>query len=304
MYLFILKLFVNKNLVIVRIDGGICSQMIQFAFGQLLIEKMTKSKTTVLKYDLSWFKDCGWDLLHKDKRNFDLEKLFPYLTIQKATEKEIKVYKEFFNTQITDFNELCKMQAPLCLNSYYDFPSDCYVETLRKIYTFNNISLDNENKRMLEVIKSFSNSCGVHVRRGDLANQEIAIKSGYKSGICDTDYFLNAIKIMYEKYHVIKFFFFSDDINYVKQILLPEINKLNNIKIEIIDINTPENGYKDLLLLSNCNHQIASVGSLGLTAYILNNNKEKVLITNKEFYYNLAEQGVLLDNSGKEIKYK
>lgn len=286
----------------IRIDGGICSQMIQYAFGQLLRNKLKQNHINAkVKYDLSWFTDDGWDLLHKDKRNFDLKKLFPTLNLNIASNVEVKVYKKFYSTEIRDPEILSKMNPPICLNNYYDFPSDCYVETLRNIFTFNNVSLDEANTRILNEIKKCSNSCGVHVRRGDLANKEIAIQSGYINGVCEIDYFLNAINILKKIYKNIRFFFFSDDIYYVKNEIL---SKLNDIDCFIVDINSAEDGYKDLFLISNCNHQIASVGSLGVFANILNNYEEKILITNKEFYYNISKKAYLLNNQGIIMKNK
>lgn len=80
----------------IRIDGGICSQMIQYAFGQLLRNKLKQNHINAkVKYDLSWFTDDGWDLLHKDKRNFDLKKLFPTLNLNIASNVEVKYIKNF-----------------------------------------------------------------------------------------------------------------------------------------------------------------------------------------------------------------
>lgn len=296
------KPFVNKNLIIVRIDGGICSQLMQYAFGQIVYEKIKlQNSKAQIKYDLSWFLKDGWDLLHKDKRNFDLDKLFPAINFQKASRSELSVYKRFYATQVHEFNDLIKLNTPLCLDDYYNFPDEYYIETIKRLFSFNDYSIDDINKKMFDEIKSCKNCCGVHVRRGDLANNEIAKKSGYVNGVCETEYFINAIKIMKSNYEDIQFFFFSDDIEYVKKSILPEIK---NQECFVVDINTAEDGYKDLFLLSNCNHQIASVGSLGITSYALNPFEEKLLITNRESAFKLAQKAYLLDNKGEILKTK
>ena len=296
------KPFVNKNLIIVRIDGGICSQLMQYAFGQIVYEKIKlQNSKAQIKYDLSWCSKDGWDLLHKDKRNFDLQKLFPSIKLQKASNKEISVYKRFYKTRVHDFNDLIKLDTPMCLDDYYDFPDEYYVETIKRLFDFTDYVIDTQNKKILDIIKSCKTSCGIHVRRGDLANNEIAKKSGYLNGVCETEYFINAIKIIKSNYQEIQFFFFSDDINYVKESIIP---KIKDSKCFVIDINTAEDGYKDLFLLSNCDHQIASVGSLGITSYALNPYNDKLLITNKESAFNLAQKAYLLDNKGEILKSK
>ncbi len=295
----IAKLFVKKNLVIVRVDGGICSQMVQYAFGQLFNEiKDKKGNNAIVKYDLSWFKDSGWDLTHTFRRNFDLEKLFPYLSVKKATLSEIKVYKKFYNPETTIFNELKLLNAPFCLDRYYDLPQEVFTKNLKEIFNFKQLKVNDGNTRILEKIKNCSTSCAVHIRRGDLANNEVAKKSGYANGICEVEYFINAINIIKENFENTTFFFFSDEIEYVNSQIIP---RLNNTKMEIVNINSAEDGYLDLFLIANCNHQIASVGSLGIIGYFLNDYENKLLITNKKYYFEIAKNSILLDNMGNKI---
>lgn len=289
----ILFLFVNKNLVIVKIDGGICSQMVQYAEG-LLFEKRK------VKYDVSWFKDNGYDLLHKDKRNFDLLKLFPELKFKKASKLELALYKKKYATNETDFDLLTKNNEPMYLGSYYHYPLEGYKQ-FHRIFNFQKAKINEESKRVLEKIKLDTYSCAVHIRRGDLADNATAIKSGYLSGVCTENYFANTIKYIANLNPACKFYLFSDDLEYVEKCLLPLLSGYN---CELVTANNAENGYLDLYLMAYCNCQISSLGSLGIYGWLLNKHDDKYLITTKESYYNCAENRAALFTSDGELKMK
>lgn len=302
LFLHIVKIFVSKELIIVRIDGGICSQMVQYAFGQLFSDITDKKgRKAKVVYDISWFNNDGWDLTHTVRRNYDLEKLFPNITVPKASNIEINVYKKFYNPNTRNIDELKKINAPFCLEDYYDAPDSLYKEDLIKLFSFENFKYNENNKKILDIIHSVNNSCAVHIRRGDLANNEKAKEYGYKNGICQDKYFINAIQLIKEKYNETVFFFFSDDIDYVQNNI---ISQLKDIKYEIVNINSAEDGYLDLFLISNCQNQITSIGSLGIIGYFLNQYKNKILVTNNQYYYNITENVILLDNAGNLISRK
>ncbi len=287
-----LSFFVDKNLTILRVDGGICSQIQQFVFGQLL----DKSN---LKYNNTWFSYNGYDMLHKDKRNYDLEKLFPYLNVPKASFNEVKFYREKYVTDEQDIRKIHEMTGPVCLDGYYSIPHKDYQPLYNKFFNFDDFVLDEKNAAFAEKIRSCKNTCGVHVRRGDLADVKIQkASSGYSHGICSDSYFFRAVEYISQKIPDITFFFFSDDVEYVKNNLIPNIKNNNCI---IADINSPEDGYYDLYLLAQCHHQIGSIGSLGVTGHLLNKYPDKILVTNNDKVTDMVGKCVLLDNDGNLI---
>ena len=292
LYLTILGLFIDKKLTILRVDGGICSQIQQYAFGQIL----DKSN---LKYDITWFRYNGYDMLHKDKRNYDLEKLFPYLKVPKASISEVNYYREKYVTEEQSIEKIKQITTPICLDGYYTIPHNKYQALYNQLFNFDNFVLDEKNAEFVEKIRLCKNSCGVHVRRGDLADKKIQQSSaGYSHGNCSDSYFFKAIDYISKNFENITFFFFSDDVEYVKNNLISNIKNNNCI---IADINSPEYGYYDLYLLAQCNHQIASIGSLGITGHLLNKYPEKILITNNAKVTDMVKKCVLLDNDGKLI---
>ena len=99
--------------VVVLMDGGICSQMLQYLLGEFFRKRGCK---------------VVYDMDYKFARNFDLLKVFPYLGLTIATEFEISYYKRHFyyvgnNTSewIDDFSFLEK-NPPIYLGGYYHLP--------------------------------------------------------------------------------------------------------------------------------------------------------------------------------------
>lgn len=248
----------KEKFVIVRVDGGIASQIAFYALGQYYMDKGYK-----VKFDLSWFEECGMDIDNKFQRNFDLLKAFNLKDIEIATKEEIEYYKNNFPLK-SKIYQLAK--PPVYVGRYYD-----YTKLLKKyrkdfIKTFNPEPDDN-NKLWLSKIQA-QNSCAIHVRRGDLSN----CKFSYYGKTATSQYFINAINYIKNKVPEIKFFFFSDEVDWIKNEIVP---KLQNINYEIVDANGSDKGYLDLYLIAHCNHFISSIGSLAKFGALLSENLEK-----------------------------
>ena len=146
------------NTVIVRSDGGICSQIAFYLLGRYLEDKGFK-----VKYDLSWFEMFGCDLNHKFVRNYDMDKAFPDLKIEVASPEEIKCFQEKYLLAGSVKN--CK--APAYITGYppeRDVAINLYIHYLKKY--FKPADADSVEDIVQEMSKNVS--CGVHVRRGDL----------------------------------------------------------------------------------------------------------------------------------------
>lgn len=267
--------FEKDKKYIVMIDGGICSQIDQYLLGMFLA-----SLGCQVEYDLSWYTEYGMDMYGEQVRNFDLLKLFPSLDIHVASQKDINKYKYFFPyyNQWDNFIKSVKYlpHPPVYIGGYgYDgivpFRSSIYTKIYsKKIVT----SLPNsENQNMLNKINNDNMSVGMHIRRGDLTDGGI-----YRESI-EKDYFLKALNTFSDES---TFYFFSDGMEWVKSELLPMIN--TSKKVVLIDFNGAEYGWCDLLLMSKCRHQIASQGSMGYHAFLLNSYVDKkICIPDKKF---------------------
>jgi len=85
---------------------------------------------------------------------------------------------------------------------------------------------------------------------------------------------VTAIKNLANRYDNVSFFFFSDEPHWVQVEIYPFLSEYN---CTICDMNGSEKGYLDLMCISRCNHQIASIGSFGKFGSLLNSNPDKIL---------------------------
>ena len=282
-------------------DGGLCSQMFEYTIGELL-----KANGFDVKFDLSWFENCGRDVLGKDARFFEIKKLYPKLLIKKASPLCIFRFKSEYRCNGDDFESIMAEKR----NIYFlndvprKYPREKLAEIAKKVFCNPIAPRDKANVLVAEEIVNDPYSCAVHVRRGDLANPDIAMKSGYGKCVSE-DYYKNAVSIMKSLVPNARFYFFSDDLPFVKEKLLPLFGE---IKYRIVDenISTVLNGggYKDFYLITLCRHQICSLGSFGIEAAKLNKNKNKIVISPPRDTLVCLDNYIVLDESGNKIESK
>ena len=284
--------------VIVYMDGGICSQINQYVIGQLIARKGYQ-----VSYDTTFFDKNGLDLTGKFVRNFDILKLYPYLEFQTADRFKVKFWAKLFRRSKkyshSDFDYLQEV-PPFYLAGYYGVPD----EVSRKLYNYlpdidyDSILNSKEDKSYASQIMNCILSCGVHVRRGDLANGG----SLYYGEGTSKEYFIRSIDYVKNRNCNAHFFFFSDEIDYVEREIIPMIN---GVEYTVIRGNGSDKGYIDLALCSLCDIQIASVGSMGKYATLLKRNGKKCIILpnipqSKMWARKIDGETIMIDNdSGK-----
>lgn len=249
--------------IIIRTDGGICSQISFCAYGMWL-EKQGYN----VKYDLSWFRESGKDFNNNFVRNYDMDKAFPDLHFEIATEEEVNYYKKYNTYTFT---------SPKDNKSGYilGYPK----ERAGKIYLYKDIFYKsfnpvdkNEVSDLADEINT-NNVCAVHVRRGDLSKYTVAY--GHPT---PSSYFIKAINIINKLNPKTIFYFFSEEFDWIKEEIIPKLGE--DIKYKICDKNGADKGYLDLYLMSKCDYIIASIGSLAVYAKILS-EKNPLLIIDK-----------------------
>ena len=258
-----------QDFTVIMVDGGFCSHLVKYALGEFL----KRSRNVKVKYDVAWFANNGMDCDGKNKRELQINKVFPNLDFEIATDDEIATAKRnnhFSNSNPYKFcSELFNQKMPAYIDGYYE--NIVYMDTVRNVLLknldFSKCKLDENNEKILSKIRSAEYSCAVHVRRGDFVNLGLAfLTPGYYSG---------AIKTVQKKYPKTKFFFFSNDIDYVRQEIIP---LCNDIEYTIVDVNNNDTGYLDLYLISQCNAQISSNSSFGFWGAFLNQNNNKMYV--------------------------
>lgn len=114
---------------------------------------------------------------------------------------------------------------------FYENEDSAWLQ-IRKPQTFSDSYLDFE--RMILNTHSVS----VHVRRGDYLRPGIGFVN-----LCETDYYDKAFAKAYEIYPDAQFFFFSDDLDFVKKVFRGD-------NMHYVDCNRGADSYLDILLMS------------------------------------------------------
>jgi len=274
---------------IVRFLGGLGNQMFQYAF----YKSLTKKSRSV-KADLTEFEGYA---LHN---GFELERVFN-IHLPSVSRFWVNIY-DSGNSKFV-YRKLRKLlglkKAFYSENPIFSFDREILEDKTSKLYWgyWQNASyfkdilpellndfqfkepLTGKNLTTLDTILH-SESVALHVRRGDYLNEPLL------GGICDLEYFRNAIAIMNQKVADPRYFVFSNDQDWCKA-------NLPLSGATFVDWNQSENSYIDMQLMSNCKHLIISNSSFSWWAATLNNNPQKVIISPKRWV-----NDELLDTSG------
>lgn len=260
----LIRLRLIDNLVIVRIDGGICSQMLFYLVGMYFKEKGYR-----VKYSIDWFSTDGRDINGVFVRNFDLLKAFPDLVFEKSSRIENILYKAF---KYKSTDRWMQSSPPCFLCGYYCLPN--LPEYLARYFFLNLNSLDTTNRNLYNEILQRGNTVAVHVRRGDLS-----ISLPAYGDPASIEYFRLAVNYIETNLKNSFYYFFSDEPHWVREFLINQLDIEGQYKI--VDFNGSDKGFMDLMLIAACSHQITSQGSLGLYGAILNDNPSKIVICDK-----------------------
>ena len=266
------KIGIKRPTVVVALDGGICSQIFNYLKGA----RFAEAGYNVL-YDTRWFEQSGKDLTGLFTRKYELQEMFPSLPIHYVSaEKTRRWYSRFFkHTQPDGLVNIKDVKRTTYFGSHYAPDNESYIRLFSKFFN---------EQTMCPVEVPWSRRegvihCGVHVRRGDLAIQRP------EYGMVSNTYFENAIKKVQTLYPMVQFHFFSDEMDWVKENILPKVD----INYDLVQGNK---AWQDLALLTHNDIIIASQGSFGRTAARL---KEHAIIV-------LCEADLISDYLGKDTK--
>tara|TARA_B100001093_G_C26654547_1_gene939042 strand:- start:143 stop:1039 length:897 start_codon:yes stop_codon:yes gene_type:complete len=162
------------------------------------------------------------------------------------------------------------------------------IHSVRKEFKRLNINKETKNlytnTHWIEKIKN-TNSIALCVRRGDYA------RFGMSSSL---EYFDNAVDFFNNKFSNNNFFIFSDDIDWC----LKNFHHINNVHFINTNNNVP---LEDLMLISYCKHAIISNSTFNLLGCYINENPNKIIITESNFKINPTKdfKTLLLNNNFK-----
>jgi hypothetical protein len=266
-------------MVITRLVGGLGNQMFQYAFGR----KMALKNNDILKIDTSALgkekKVKGGFVREYQLNVFNIEENFatseeseklrnPYGIFSKILRKfRTKILKENY----VDF-------VPSLLNKKGNFLLDGFFqcekyfkdirETLIKDFTFKNGVLSNKVKEFEQSLNNKENSVFLHVRRTDY----LVFKGNQKYwGICEPEYYYQAIEHISKQVGDINLFIFSDDIKWVKENL-----KFNFPATYVSEMNFKD--HEEMYLMSKCDHGIIANSSFSWWGAWLNTNSKRIIV--------------------------
>lgn len=256
--------------VIIRMDGGVCSQLHFYLMGEIFRRRGCR-----VSFDTSWFETCGMDLDGRFVRNLDLLKLFPSLPWhERRGGVVLSVYRrlfchrsEYFSCDSTAWTD---MDAPCYFTGYYHDPKELYGKMFYETFSLDTSVLDEVNSSMLDkILAAGEGAVAIHVRRGDLSGYNPAYGNPATTG-----YFRRAVAKVAELHADPGLFIFSDEPEWCRECLLPS---LPGYKITVVDINGSDRGYMDLVLMAHCPNVITSKGSLGKYAAMLRINRDGIV---------------------------
>jgi hypothetical protein len=127
---------------------------------------------------------------------------------------------------------------------------------------------------LLEQVRS-TRSVSLHIRRGDYVKNPRTSKF---HGNLGESYYHEAVTLVREKVGNIELFIFSDDLNWVRR------EMRFDVPAHYVDGNVGDASYLDMLLMSNCSHNIIANSTFSWWAAWLNGNAGKIVICPKRWF--------------------
>jgi hypothetical protein len=247
--------------------GGMGNQMFQYAFGKRI--SLQTGRELIL--DLSFLnrRDLGPNFVY---RNYDLD------IFNLSKHKIVDKFDENYELIVDDFDFKSKDLTPIdniiekCLNNkseniyldgYWSSPK-YFSNSINSEFSFQD-PIINESTSLLQDILS-SNSVLLNIRRTDFLN-------GNFHGVFEKDYILNSINKLNKTEDNLKFFIFSDDIQWCQDNLFDIPNSV------IVDYTHKGDKFSNYLqLMTNCKHFIIPNSTFAWWAAYLSQNQNKKVI--------------------------
>jgi len=257
-------------MILVKLQGGLGNQMFQYAAAKGL------NHNAAIYIDLSFLRKHNQSTPAFTARSFELG-IFPNI-------KPIGLLKRIFffkPTTISDDNvtEFLNKGHIAHDNFYLDgyFQNEKYFINIREelLREFEFPKLTGTALTFAHQITDGHNNVSMHIRRGDYLKAEpLAFH-----GILPISYYQQAVAIIDEKVLNPHYFVFSDDPEWCEA----NLSFLEN-RATIVKNNSKV--WEDMYLMSICSHHIIANSSYSWWAAWLNKNKNKIIVTPKQWFVN------------------
>jgi len=149
-------------------------------------------------------------------------------------------------------------------------------------------ALSGKNLALAQMIAN-RHSISIHVRRGDYVSNAKTLAT---HGTCSPEYYFMAIEIILQKFPGARLIAFSDDPQWVSQVLLPRYPEL-----VLVDHNNGLDSYNDMRLMSMCQHHIIANSSFSWWGAWLNPSQDKVVIAPRDWFLKVTDDRDLIPTS-------
>lgn len=269
-------------MIISKLISGLGNQLFQYAIGR----QLALNKNTDFKLDTSFF--GNQNLRSYKLSNFNVEatiatdeEISNYLDVYSNKSLYAKVYRRIERTRPKHKKryfkeaewwvyepELFKTPGDVYIDGYwqhYKYFANLHPQILDEITLKNPCSIEVEG---IAAKMKNSSSVAVHIRRGDY----ITDPSAYNlMGVLPVSYYTEAIKYLKAKITNPRFYFFSDDLDWVRE------NLITGDDMEVVELKDGKD-YLDLDLMSKCAHNIIANSSFSWWGAFLNRNPDKIVV--------------------------
>lgn len=259
-------------LSIVRFKGGLGNQMFQYAF-YLSLKKRHPFSLFAFDLEESLYCHSGFQL-DKVTHTHTLNAGKRYQRIQKHLPRIIKYSQKVRQENSLEYAEkYLKENSLLILYDGY-WQSEKYFSNIsdkvRKAFRFKEELLNQKSQKLVPILKK-NESVSIHIRRGDYLNLTDYF------GLCSISYYQKAMEYIGERYPILSFIIFSDDIQWAKE-NLPCKDAI------YVDWNSGSDSWQDMFLMSQCKHNVVANSSFSWWGAWLNNNPQKIVIAPEQWF--------------------
>ena len=273
-------------MITIILQGGLGNQMFQYAAAKALSTRLN----TDVKVDISLYK------IHQNKswcRPYELD----IFNINAKLDYSTNYIKKTKLSALSQYGKTAAVRTMKKISHIYDsstqpvaqwhqckdnttlwgyFASEVYFRENRpeilKDFQFKK-ELDERNQEVTKNILA-THSVSVHIRRGDYLN---AVNSKVFAAL-SPQWYHEAIQTIKEKVTDAHFYFFSDDMEWTRQ----TFHEIENATF--IDWNHGADSYKDMQLMSLCEHNIIPNSTFSWWGAWLNTHPDKIVIAPSIYY--------------------
>jgi len=167
----------------------------------------------------------------------------------------------FHYADIPDFKE--------SINLHGYFQSEKYFQHCEKTIRHYFTPRKNIAEKLRKKYQDFSNTCSIHIRRGDYVNHPL-------HEVCNIEYYRRAIAEIEKRTAIRKYMVFSDDIGWCRSNFPGE-------KFHFVEGN---HDIEDIFLMSMCTHHIIANSSFSWWGSWLNPNADKIILAPSAWFNN------------------